>query len=97
MTPKQGKLETYYFDKASALMLKTTTVLATPLGEISTEVEYSDYRPLEGLLFPYTLTQGAMGQSLVLHFDKVVCNATLPKDLFTLPQEVKALVARKKP
>jgi hypothetical protein len=96
MTPKEGRLETYYFDKDSALLLRTATILATPLGEIATDVTYSDYRKLEDITFPYTVTQSVMGQSLVLHFDKIVANAPVPKDRFTLPDEVKALLAKKK-
>ena len=71
-------------------------VVASPLGEIAATLELSDYRSLDGVLTPFTLTQGAMGQSIVLHFDKIVYNAELPKDRFAMPPEVQALKAKKK-
>jgi hypothetical protein len=96
MTPKEGKPETYYFDKESGLLVRMAAVVPTPLGEIAATLEFSDYRSLDGVRTPFTLTQDAMGQSIVLHFDKIVYNAALPRDRFAMPPEVRALRAKKK-
>jgi hypothetical protein len=96
MTPKEGKPETFYFDKESSLLVRMSAVVTTPLGDIAADVTLSDYRAVDGIQTPFTMTQGAMGQTIVMHFDKIVYNATLPKDQFALPAEVQALVAKRK-
>ncbi len=94
MTPKQGHLETFYFDKGSALLVRMATVMSTPLGDIPTDMTLSDYSQVDGISTPFTTTQNAMGQSIVMHFDKVVYNAPLAKDAFDLPEPVKAVLAK---
>lgn len=96
MTPKEGKPETYYFDKDSAMLVKMSAVVSTPLGDIAADLELSDYRKLEGIETPFTMTQGAMGQLILVHFDKIVYNAALPEDRFAMPADVAALKAKKK-
>jgi hypothetical protein len=96
MTPKEGKPETLYFDKASGLLVRSTQTLATAMGEIPVESELSDYRTVDGVKTPFTMTQKAMSQVMVMHFEKVTYNADIPADRFALPASVKALAARPK-
>jgi hypothetical protein len=95
MTPKEGKPETFYFGKESGLLVRMKAVVSTPLGDIAADVALSDYRAVGGLQTPFTMTQSAMGQEIVMHFDSVVYNTDLPKDRFALPAEVKALLAKR--
>ena len=94
MTPKQGNLETFFFDKKTGLLVRMATVMATPLGEIPTDMTLSDYRQVDGISTPFTTTQNAMGQSIVMHFDKIIYNSPLANDAFNLPEPVKALLAK---
>ena len=96
MTPKDGKPETFHFDKESSLLVGMSATVSTPLGDIAADVTLSDYRAVDGIQTPFTMTQGAMGQVIVMHFDRIAYNAAVPKDRFALPPEVKALVAKKK-
>jgi zinc protease len=96
MTPKDGKPEYFYFDKDTMLLVRTTATIATPLGEIPVDAVMSDYRSVDGIKTPFTLTQTAMGQVLVMHFDKVQYNAAIPAGRFDPPPAVKALAARRK-
>jgi hypothetical protein len=95
MTPNQGNAETFFFDKASALLVRMATVMSTPLGQIPTDMTLSDYRMVDGISTPFTTTQNAMGQSIIMHFDKIVYNAPLAKDAFDLPDAVKAVLAKR--
>ena len=95
MTPKEGKVESWFFDKDSAMLLKMSAVVSTPLGDIAADLDFSDFRKLDGILTPFTMTQGAMGQVIVIHFDKIAYNTTLPKDCFAMPADVQALKAKK--
>jgi hypothetical protein len=96
MTPKEGKAETFYFDKESSLLLGMSATVSTPLGDIAADVTLSDYRAIDGIQTPFTMTQGAMGQVIVMHFDRITYNAPVPKERFALPADVKALLAKKK-
>ena len=72
MTPKEGKPETYFFDKDSGLLVRMASIVSTALGDISTSVAISDYRPVDGIETPFSISQDAMGQTIVMHFpDKV--------------------------
>ena len=96
MTPKEGKEEIFFFDQATGLLVRSVQTLTTPLGEIPVEQEMSDYRTVGGVKTPFSMTQKAMSQTLVMHFDKVQYNAAIPPGTFDLPPAVKALAARKK-
>jgi hypothetical protein len=94
-TPKEGKPETMYFDKESGLLVRSSQVVAMAMGEIPVEAELSDYRVVQGIRTPFTMTQKAMGQVMTMHFDKVTYNAEIPADRFDLPAAVKALADKK--
>ena len=95
MTPKEGKPETFYFDRDSGLLVRTSAVHSTPLGDIATESTMSDFRSVDGIQTPFTLTESAMSQKIVTHFRSVVYNAPLPKDRFDLPPAIKSLPPKK--
>ena len=96
MTPNEGKPETFYFGKDSGLLLRVSMTLSTPLGEIPTSVTMSDYRAISGIQTPLTMTQAAMSQNIVMHFDKVVYNTALATGQFDPPPDVKALLEKRK-
>jgi hypothetical protein len=96
MMPKDGRPETFYFDKNSSLLVRMSAVVSTPLGEIAADVTLSDYRPVDGIQTPFTMTQAAMGQTIIMHFDKIVYNGAIPQDRFALPEDVKALLQKTK-
>lgn len=97
MTPKAGNPETFDFDKDSGLLVKMAMVMSSPLGEIPTDMVLSDYRTADGIRTPFVMTQNAMGQSIVMKFDKVVYNAPLAAGRFDPPDAVKALLAKRPP
>jgi hypothetical protein len=96
MIPKEGKPEIFYFDKDTMLLVRTTATIATPLGDIPVEALMGDYRMVDGIKTPFTLTQKAMSQVLVMRFDTVQYNAPIPANRFDLPLAVKALAAKQK-
>jgi hypothetical protein len=96
MVPKEGKPETFFFDKESGLLVRITTVLGTPIGEIPSETTLSDYRAIDGILTSFRMTQKAMNQNIVMKFDRIVYNESIPKGRFELPASVKALQDKKK-
>jgi hypothetical protein len=96
MTPKEGKPETFFFDRDSGLLVRTSAVHTTALGDIAADSTMSDFRPVEGILTPFVLNEKAMSQNIIVRFGSVSYNAALPKDRFDLPAAIKELASRKK-
>jgi hypothetical protein len=96
LTPKEGKVEQFFFDKDSGLLVRIAQTIPSAMGDIPVEVTMSDYRTVEGIKTPFSMVQKAMGQVLAMHFEKVTYNADLPADRFDLPPAVQALADQKK-
>jgi hypothetical protein len=95
MAAREGRPETFYFDKASGLLVRIEAVFSTPLGEITTQSTMSDYKPIAGILTPFTMTENAMNQNIVMRFNTVTYNAAIPKDRMDLPPAIKDLLKKK--
>jgi zinc protease len=91
-TPIEGKPETSYYEKESGLLIKETGTMASPMGEIPFETEIGDYRKVGDLMIPHKMMQSFVGQRMLILLDSIKINTEIPKDRFSLPAEVKALM-----
>jgi len=101
LTPETGKPETRYYSKKSGLLLKTTATAVNPMGEQSVELEVSDYKDFDGVLYP-TRSKSKMGpQQLIITITNMSFDQPFPAGAFDLPPEIKTLIdkqqADKKP
>jgi hypothetical protein len=96
MTPKEGKPETFFFDRDSGLLVRTSAVHTTALGDIAADSTMSDFRSIDGILTPFALTEKAMSQTIVMRFKSVSYNVSVSADRFDLPAAVKDLASKKK-
>jgi len=55
-TGASGLLVTLYFDKESGLLLRYVRHVNTADGKLPNEIDYSDYRPVAGVMMPYQFT-----------------------------------------
>jgi len=85
LTPKSGKPGTEYYDKTSHLLVKQTSLTAGPMGEISVDTFPSDYKAVDGILIPFTVTQKVLTQQIVLKLTEIKHNVDLPADAFRRP------------
>jgi hypothetical protein len=92
LTPKSGKPETQYYDKASGLLVRHQSVRKTAFGDIPVDVSVSGYHADCGVRLPHAVTQSVAGQKIDLQIDTIECNAEIPADAFQPPAEVKALL-----
>lgn len=76
VTHASGKKDTDYYDVTSNLKVKTE-------GEMG-NAEYGDYRPVDGVLFPFALTQAAGPQSIKFTVTKMEVNTKLKDELFEI-------------
>jgi len=90
-TPKKGSAETRYYGKESKLLLKTATVAKTAMGEITTELTPGDWKDVDGVKQPHSMTMKQMGMEMKVTFEKIEHNVDLPADTFAMPAEIKAL------
>ncbi len=94
LTRKTGNPQTRWFDKQTNLLVKVAATVKSPMGEISSESLFSDYRKEGDLLLPHKAKLTAAGQEIVMTIEKVQQNAEIPKDKFEMPAEIKALLKK---
>lgn len=94
MTPAQGNPVTMFFEEKSGLMIKTSVVAASQLGDIPSETISKEYKNFGGILEPSKITGKAAGQELAFTIESVQANQEIPPERFALPEGVKALLAR---
>jgi len=93
LTPKEGQTETRYYDKESHLLVKTSMIMKTEMGDVPVESLTSDYRMVEGVLTPFVVKQKVLGQEMVVTLKTVKTNIELPKDRFAIPDDVKVIAS----
>jgi hypothetical protein len=49
----RGLLATLYFDRESGLLVRLVRYSRSPIGRVPTQVDYSDYRDVGGIKFPF--------------------------------------------
>jgi zinc protease len=94
VTPKSGKPQTRWYDKASGLLVKIAMTSKSPMGEINVESFPSDYRKEGELTVAHKITTKLAGQEMGMKIDKVEQNVEIPKEKFEPPAEVKALMSK---
>ena len=76
-----------YIDASTYLLLKETTTYKFNDKEISSDVLYSDYRMVDGIMFPFAMenreTGAAQGQPL--NVDKLEVNPVIDNSIFKMP------------
>jgi len=94
MTPKEGAPETRYYDRETHLLVKVAMTAKTPMGEIPIEGLVSDYKEVDGVLFPHKTELIMVGQKRALVIESIEHNVDLPADRFELPEQVRALAEK---
>ncbi len=80
---KDGKNVVKYFDVKTGLMLKEEKTEQGPDGkDITTPSYFTNYKLVDGILFPHTITSKAMGQDLEMTLKKIELNKEFPEGTF---------------
>jgi zinc protease len=95
LTTKTGKSETEFYDKASHLLVKEVSTSKGPMGEFTVESFPSDYKKIDGLLMPFTATEKALGQQIIVKITEIKHDVDIPADTFKRPASLDG-VAKKK-
>ncbi len=94
LTPKTGQPITEWYAKKSGLLVKSSSVHKTQMGDIPADSLLKDYKPVAGLLMPFTRIDRFAGQEIQIRVDSIEFDSGVPKDRFELPEEIKALVRK---
>ena len=87
VTKKSGLVDYEFIDASSYLRLKTTTKHKSKEKETSSDVLYSNYKKVDGIMFAYTIenreTGSSQGQSVTM--DTIEVNPKIDANLFKMP------------
>jgi hypothetical protein len=87
----RGAEENFYVDTASGLLVRKVVITDTPIGLIPERVDYSDYRPVDGVMVPYVVTTTAVDphDGSTFRVTSVEQNVSLNQKLFLMPESKK--------
>jgi photosynthetic reaction center cytochrome c subunit len=74
-----------YVDADSGLLLRMVELEETPLGDIPTQTDFSDYRPVDGVQVPFTVRVARPGDVTTTRYTEIKFNAAIPAEKFTKP------------
>jgi tetratricopeptide (TPR) repeat protein len=74
-----------YFDEESGLLVRVMILAESPLGVNPSQIDYGDYRDVEGVKVPYLLTFTAPGSSYTIQIEEVRQNVPIEADKFARP------------
>ncbi len=75
----------FYFDVYSGLLLRKIQYDKTLLGELQTQTDYSDYRNVNGVLFPFELHVADFENNMKIKFSNVAANTEVDTNIFNMP------------
>jgi len=86
-TTTGGKREQLFFDVETGLLVRRTTSTTTLIGTIPEQVDFSDYRDVDGLKMPFTIRVSTVDPtySVVRKFTEIKLNVPVDPKRFTKP------------
>jgi photosynthetic reaction center cytochrome c subunit len=76
-----------YFDAETDLMLRMVRYVETPLGRNPTQIDYADYRAVDGVKIPYRWTVARPNGAFSIRIEQVQQNVPIDEKLFVAPAE----------
>ncbi|HUR32936.1 MAG TPA: photosynthetic reaction center cytochrome c subunit family protein [Vicinamibacterales bacterium] len=80
-----GTLATLYFDDATGLLVRMVRHGRSPIGRVPTQVDYSDYRDVGGIKFPFHWTFAWLDGRDTFEFTEVRMNVPIAAATFGQP------------
>jgi hypothetical protein len=80
-----GPLVKLFFDSDSGLLVRQLRYVATPIGRVPTQVDYEDYRAVNGVRIPHKWTATWTNFRETYQLTRVQVNAQIPDSRFAKP------------
>jgi photosynthetic reaction center cytochrome c subunit len=74
-----------YFDQQSGLLLRLIRYAQTPLGRNPTQIDYSDYREIDGIKVPYKWMLARTNGTFTVSISSIQQNVPIDEKLFVMP------------
>ncbi len=87
---QNGVVATLFFDRQSGLLLRELRYTKSPIGRVPTQIDYSDYRDVNGIKMPFRLTFAWLDGRDAIQLTEVRTNVPIPDMKFGTPVQVKA-------
>jgi len=82
-----SKTESYYFDTQTGLLLRKITINQTVLVPFPEQIDFEDYRDVDGVKVPFTIRYSAIDtfDSWTRTFTEIKRNSVADDTLFAIP------------
>jgi photosynthetic reaction center cytochrome c subunit len=77
----------FYFDQPSGLLIRMLHYTDTALGLIPTQIDFSDYRSVNGVKTPFRWTLSRPGSAFTVQIDQVQNNVPIVSTIFVQPAQ----------
>jgi photosynthetic reaction center cytochrome c subunit len=84
-----GVVATLYFDSKSGLLLRELRYSRSPIGRVPTQIDYADYREVNGIKIPHRLTFAWLDGRDSIELKDVQANVPIPDSRFGTPEQAK--------
>ena len=85
----KGLVATLYFDKNTGLLLRELRYSRSPIGRVPTQIDYSDYRDVNGIKLPHRLTFAWLDGRDSIELKELRINVAIPDSRFGTPEQAK--------
>jgi hypothetical protein len=88
-TGPRGLLVTLYFDKQSGLLLRELRYGISPIGRIPTQIDFADYRDVNGIKLPFRITYAWLDGRDSIVLSEIKTNVPVDEAKFGKPAPLK--------
>jgi hypothetical protein len=88
-TGPRGLLVTMYFDQKTGLLLRLLRYGATPIGRVPTQVDYADYRDVDGVKMPFRVMYAWLDGRDAIQISQIQTNVPIDAAKFGRPVAAK--------
>ena len=88
-TGPRGLLVTLYFDKQTGLLLRELRYGNSPIGRVPTQIDYADYRDVNGIKLPFRITYAWLDGRDSIALNEVKINVPVDEGKFGKPTPLK--------
>jgi photosynthetic reaction center cytochrome c subunit len=89
-TGPRGLLVTLYFDRQSGLLLRELRYGKSPIGRVPTQIDYDDYRDVDGVKLPFRITYAWLDGRDSIELRDIKLNVPIDEAKFGRPAPLKA-------
>jgi photosynthetic reaction center cytochrome c subunit len=84
-TGPRGLLVTLYFDRQSGLLLRELRFGVSPIGRVPTQIDFADYRDVNGIKFPFRITYAWLDGRDSIVLNEIQTNVAIDEAKFGKP------------